>query len=121
MKKVLICTLCPKGCRIQADDSCPEALKLDGYGCKRGKLYAAEECFAPKRILTGSVRVCNAARKMLPVRTTVPIPKDQLFACMKELKKVSLEAPVTSHQVILSDILGTGADLVASMELERRE
>jgi CxxC motif-containing protein len=121
MNSIIICTLCPNGCRIEIAAGGGQDVELAGYGCQRGRSFAEEECLAPKRILTASVQVSGAGRKMLPVRTTMPVPKDQLLACMEELGKISLDSPVAFHQVILHDILGTGADVVASMRLERNE
>ena len=57
----------------------------------------------------------------MPVRTSAPIPKDKLFDCAAEIKKVTLEAPVACGQTILSDILGTGVGLVACMSLDKKE
>jgi CxxC motif-containing protein len=57
----------------------------------------------------------------MPVRTSAPIPKDMLFACAEEVKKVTLEAPAVCGQTVIADILGTGADLVACMSLDKKE
>ncbi|NLV69904.1 MAG: DUF1667 domain-containing protein [Clostridiales bacterium] len=119
MKKIVVCTVCPKGCAITVKDCGSQGVYYAGHSCERGKTYAAEECAAPKRILTASVRVQWGNRHMLPVRTTAPIPKDQLMAAMKALKKITLEAPVDFHQVILSDIVNTGTDVVSCMTVER--
>lgn len=121
MRQRMICTACPNGCRMEASYLSREDLTLTGYGCDRGKAFAEEECFAPTRILTATVAVVHSERKALPVRTTIPIPKELLLACLREIRNVSLEAPVASHQVIISDILGTGANVVASMGIERKE
>lgn len=119
MKKIIICTVCPNGCRIEADYTGEADLTLTGQRCERGKAYARDECFSPKRTFTGSVRVTGAGRRMLPVRSSVPIPRPLLERCAEETRALSVAAPVACHQVLLPNVLGSGADLIASMTLER--
>ena len=121
MKKTIICTVCPNGCEVVAEYTSRDDVKLSGNRCKRGVEYCINECFDPKRTFTSSVAIKGAARRRMPVRTTAPIPKAQLLACAETLRGVTLEAPVSCGQVIISDILGSGADLVASMSLEKKE
>ena len=57
----------------------------------------------------------------MPVRTSAPIPKDMLFECAAEIKKVTLDAPVACGQIVVSNVLGMGVDLVACMSLDKKE
>ena len=52
MNSIIICTLCPNGCRIEIAAGGGQDVELAGYGCQRGRSFAEEECLAPKRILT---------------------------------------------------------------------
>ena len=119
MKQTIICTVCPNGCVVEAEYTCLEDLKLSGYGCKRGIAYCTDECFDPKRTFTSSVAVAGACRRMLPVRTDKPVRKDMLMACAEKVHTLRMEAPVQMGQVIEADFLGTGANLVAAMSLEK--
>ncbi len=121
MKKTIICTVCPNGCEVVAEYTSRDDVKLSGNRCKRGIEYCINECFDPKRTFTSSVAIKGAARRRMPVRTTAPIPKAQLFACAEALHGVTLEAPVVCGQVVIADILGSGVDLVASMSLDKKE
>ena len=121
MKKTIICTVCPNGCEVVAEYTSKDDVKLTGNRCKRGVEYCINECFDPKRTFTSSVAISGANRRRMPVRTSAPIPKDMLFACAEELKKISLEAPVVCGQTVAADFLGTGADLVACMTLDKKE
>ena len=56
---------------------------------------------------------------MLPVRSSAPIPRTLLEHCAEETRTLSVAAPVDSYQVLISNVLGSGADLIASMTLER--
>ena len=121
MKKTIICTVCPNGCEVVAEYTSKDDVKLSGNRCKRGIEYCINECFDPKRTFTSSVAIKGAARRRMPVRTTAPIPKAQLFACAEALRGVTLEAPVACGQVVIPDVLGSGADLVACMSLDKKE
>lgn len=119
MKKMITCTVCPNGCLVEAEYTCKEDLVLNGYGCKRGIVYCTDECFEPKRTFTSSVRVEGASRRMMPVRTSAPIPKEQLMACAAKTHELKIDAPVKSQQVLVENFLGTGAKLIAAMTLEK--
>ena len=43
-----------------------------------------------------------------------PVPKDKLFAAMDVLMQTRIEAPVKIGDVIVSDLCGTGVDVVAA-------
>ena len=51
---------------------------------------------------------------MVSVKTREDIPKDKIFACVQALKDVVVEAPVHIGDVILSNVAGTGVDIVAT-------
>ena len=115
--KELICICCPQGCRLRVDEEADYA--VSGHRCQRGEDYGREEMQNPTRVLTSSVRVEGSHIARCPVRTNRPIPKALLFQAMELVRAACVSAPVQTGQVIISDILGTGADLVATRDLER--
>lgn len=119
MKRTIICTVCPNGCAIETEYTCREDLKLSGYSCKRGIKYAEDECFDPKRTFTASAHIEGSGRRMMPVRTDAPISRDLLMKAAEETGKMLLQAPISCRQVIKENFLGSGADLVAAMTLEK--
>lgn len=110
--KQLICIVCPKGCHLQVDEENDYA--VTGNSCARGAQYGAAELRHPVRVLTGTVRLTGAAARRCPVKTSSAIPKEKMFDVMHTLQDVQLTAPVTVGQVVLSDVLGTGADVVCT-------
>lgn len=118
MKKEITCIVCPRGCRITVEGQEGHIDKIENYQCDRGKAYARTEFISPRRILTSSVSLNGVGIRMLPVRSSIPIPRDIMLDCMKQIKKQSVHAPVIMHQIIISDILGTGADMIACMTIE---
>ena len=53
----------------------------------------------------------------MPVKTKEDIPKGKIFECMKALTGVEVSAPIGIGDVIISDVAGTGADIVATKEV----
>jgi len=114
MEKEIICTVCPRGCHINVVGNEKEVTSLEGYGCKRGVEYATAEFISPVRILTTTVKIEGNDADLLPVRSNKPLPKDKLYECMEIIKKASIKLPVKQYDVIIADICGTGADIVAT-------
>ncbi len=118
MKKTVTCTVCPNGCEIEVNYTTREDAVLTGYICKRGISYALDECFEPTRTFTSSVKITGTDRRMLPVRTTAPIPKALLMKAADELKTITLTVPVKCGDVIVENFVGTDAKLISAMTLE---
>ena len=117
MDKKIICVACPMGCGItveQAENG--EILNVTGNTCPRGEAYARTECTAPTRMLTSTVRVRGGRTAMVPVKTSQPIPKGMMFDIMREINKAEVDSPVTIGQVIIKNVLATGADIIATNE-----
>ena len=117
MEKLIICTICPQGCRITVTGEGEKIDSVSGFTCPRGEAYARQEFVCPLRILTGSVLTENAAEPLLPVRSADRIPRDKIPECMKILRTVRVKAPARIHTTVVKDILGTGVDIVSCAEL----
>ena len=115
----LVCVTCPVGCALRATLEEGELASLEGQACKRGIAFAQEELTAPKRMLTTTVKVIGGALPLVPVRTREPIPKEALLALAAQMREVELLAPVSEHQTVLANALGTGVDVITSRALER--
>lgn len=117
MLKEFTCIVCPNGCEIQAEMTGGKIVSMTGATCKRGEEYASQELYAPKRTIASSVTVHGGELPLASVRTTKPIPKEMIFDVMAEIKKVSVKAPVKIGQVVISDVLGTGSDIIITREI----
>jgi len=71
------------------------------------------------RILTTTVPVKGAKWAMLPVRTDKPIPKRLLSKVIEQLADIELQAPVKMYHVIVKDVAGTDANVVATRNMKR--
>ncbi|CAK7058120.1 MAG: hypothetical protein DELT_03062 [Desulfovibrio sp.] len=104
------CIVCPKGCRIFADDNG----KLTGAGCERGISYVESEMENPTRMITSTVRLRGAQLPRLPVKTSAPVPKKIMMRAVALLNDITVEAPVRCGDVVLKNVLDTGVDFVAT-------
>ena len=118
MKKEIICTVCPRGCHILVEGNGESVLTVEGYNCQRGLDYAAAEYAHPVRILATTVKIDGVQNDLLPVRSNRPVPKEKLMDCMAVIRTVSVKLPVKRYDVIISDICGSGVDIVATKTVE---
>ncbi|MBQ1545739.1 MAG: DUF1667 domain-containing protein, partial [Clostridia bacterium] len=91
---------------------------ITGNTCKRGDEYARAEVTHPERSLTSTVRVTGGNSYVVPCKSSTAIPKELLFEAMKEINKASLPAPVHIGDIAVKNILGTGADIIATNEAD---
>lgn len=114
-KKNLTCIVCPRGCTLTVTlDSALEnpVVSVEGQGCKRGVDYATAECTHPTRVLTTTAPTVDGG--VVPCKTDRAIPRELLFEAMKAVNALSAPAVVRIGDILLSDLLGTGANIVAT-------
>ncbi len=114
----LTCIGCPMGCAIRVTMEGSEILKVDGFTCKRGETYARKEVTDPTRIVCSSVPVTGGYPAQVSVKTSRDIPKARIFDVMKTLKGVHVTAPVHIGDVIVKNAAGTGADIIATKNIQ---
>lgn len=113
--KELTCIVCPNGCRLRVFDE--DGCRVEGNACPRGADYGRTELLHPTRILTGTVRLHGGKIARCPVKTAAPVPKEVLLEAARALCGVDVQAPVRTGDVVLSDICGTGVDVVATRSI----
>lgn len=120
MIKELTCIRCPIGCSLQVEMNGDEVVNVTGNNCPRGAEYARKELTAPSRIVTSTVRTIGGERDVVAVKTAADVPKGTMMDVIRALKEVEVQAPVHIGDVVLSDVAGTGVDIVATAENNRR-
>ncbi|MBQ8080367.1 MAG: DUF1667 domain-containing protein [Clostridia bacterium] len=113
--KELVCIVCPKGCRLHVDEENDYA--VTGNSCPRGAEYGHNEIKNPTRVLTSTVKLSGGLYRRCPVKTDAAVPKGKLLEVMKLFNDVELQSPVTVGQVVLPNVLGTGANVVVTKNL----
>ena len=112
----LTCINCPLGCPLVVELEDNKVISVTGNTCKRGEVYARKEVTDPTRIVTTSVEVIGGKTSRVSVKTREAVPKDRIMDCVRALKDVRIKAPVSIGDVILSDVAGTGVDIIATKE-----
>ena len=113
--KNLTCIVCPRGCTLTVTlDSVLEnpVVSVEGQGCKRGVDYATAECTHPTRVLTTTAPTVDGG--VVPCKTDRAIPRELLFEAMKAVNSLSAPAVVRIGDILLPNLLGTGANIVAT-------
>jgi CxxC motif-containing protein len=109
----LTCILCPVGCELEVDRA-GDDLEVRGSQCDKGIGFAEEEILHPMRNLATSVPLRGTASQMVSVRLSGPVPRDKIFPILAEIAGLRPERPVRRGQVLIPNVLGTGADVIAT-------
>ncbi len=111
----MICVACPIGCSLSVSlDENAVVAEVKGNQCKRGETYAVTECTAPTRSLTTTVKVSAAGGTGVAGALFKTNTEKVAVGVHENHNTVSAEAPVTIGDVIISNILDTGADIIAT-------
>lgn len=111
--RILTCIVCPRGCALNISLSADGGVeKVEGNACKRGVSYAVDECTNPRRTVTSTVRTEDGA--VVAVKTSTTVPKDSVFAVMREINRATAPRGTRIGDVIIENVLGTGADVIAT-------
>ncbi len=113
--KEIICIVCPRGCHLHVDENNDYA--VSGNSCPRGAEYGKNEIRDPRRTVTSTVTIRGAQYRRCPVRTDSAVPKAMMFAVMDALQSVVLSSPVKRGDVVISDVAGTGANIIVTKDM----
>ena len=108
----LTCIVCPRGCALTVTLEDGAVTSVVGNACKRGKDYAVSECTHPVRTVTSTVFTEDGG--VIPVKTSKAIPKELMVEVMHAVNLVRAPKNAAVGDVLIADILGTGADLVVT-------
>ena len=117
------CTTCPSECLLtveverDADGALVEVRSATGNSCPRGDKFAHQELSCPMRVLTTTVAVSGGDEALLPVRTAEAIPLALHAHAMDLIRGAVVDAPSRMGNVVLPNLLNTGIDLIASMDI----
>jgi len=118
-KKHFVCVVCPIGCEIDVVHDGRKIISMEGNKCEKSEEFVSQELIEPMRILTSTVRIQGARWAVIPVRSDKAIPKRLFPRIMKQLRRIKLQAPVSILGVVVKDIVGTGANIIATRTMPR--
>lgn len=117
------CTTCPSECLLtveverDANGVVTAVRSVTGNSCPRGDKFAHQELTCPMRVLTTTVAVSGGDEALLPVRTAEAIPLTLHAQAMNLLRGAVVDAPIRMGDIVLPNLLNTGIDLIASMDI----
>jgi len=112
-----LCIGCPLGCRLEVDELRGDIVEVRGFSCRLGKEFAEQEHTDPRRLVTTTVAVDGGRWPRLPVKTTATVPKAVVREVCRALTAIRVYAPVRLGDVVAHNVLGTGADVVATRDM----
>lgn len=115
-EQTIVCITCPRGCTMQVTQD-GDNISVTGNSCKRGEVFAVNELTHPMRTICSTVATAFPEAPVLPCRVSTDIPKESIFDVMKEINKVVVTERIGRGDVIIQDVLGTGADVIATSDL----
>jgi CxxC motif-containing protein len=118
-KRHFVCVVCPIGCEIDVVHDGSKIISMEGNKCEKSQEFVSQELIEPVRILTTTVRIQGSRWPVIPVRTDKAVPKRLFPRVMKQLRLVELQAPVNMLDVVVSNILHTEANVVATRTMPR--
>lgn len=113
-----LCIGCPLGCRLEVEQDASDAIvEVRGWSCKKGERYGRQEHTDPRRMVTTTVRIAGAGLARLPVKTSQAVPKAKVREVCRLLRSLTVNGPVSLGDVVMADVAGSGADVVATRDL----
>ena len=121
-QKEIVCVICPNSCRLNVyRDPKTDEVIVEGNQCARGKDYGINEFTEPVRMLITTMRIEDGVLPVIPVRSNKELPKTQIFNAVKVVNETVCHAPIKMGDVIISDLLGLGVDVIASRDMKKVE
>lgn len=118
------CTTCPSECLLTVEierdvnGNVARVRSVTGNSCPRGDKFAHQELTCLMRVLTTTVAVSGGDEALLPVRTAEAIPLALHAQAMDLICGLVVDAPIRMGDIVLEDLLNTGIDLIASMDID---
>lgn len=120
----MTCIVCPNSCKLKIwyssklnSNEGESQIKVVGNKCPRGEKFAIEELTAPKRSISSTVATCFVDLPVVPVKTSKEIPKERIFDVMREINGVLIEEEMKAGDVVISNVLDLGADVVLTRDV----
>jgi CxxC motif-containing protein len=120
VKKHFVCVVCPIGCEIDVVHDGSKIISMEGNKCEKSEEFVSQELIEPMRILTTTVRIQWSRWPVIPVRTDKSVPKRLFPRIMEQLRRIKLQAPINVLDVVVSDVLNTGANIIATRTMPRK-
>ena len=117
----IICVICPNSCRLHVEMEDNGEIKVEGYQCKRGLEYGAQEFIAPTRMLITTMKIENGFLPVIPVRSDSEIPKGRIFDAVEQVNLTVAKAPVKMGDILIENLFNLGINVIASRDMIEKQ
>lgn len=75
----------------------------------------------PEGIFTTLVRIKGSSYNVAPVKSSAPIKKNLWVECSKALSRLHVGVPIKAGDVVCSNLLNTGVDMICTKTILKNE
>lgn len=118
MIRDFICEGCPKKCLVSID-SVNGLNNVSGNECIKGYDIANKKIGEKKEVLTTLVRIKGGYKNVVGVKSTGPIDLKIHIECSKALSRLNVGAPISIGDIVCTNILNTGLDIVCVENVDK--
>ncbi|UTC75014.1 DUF1667 domain-containing protein [Treponema sp. OMZ 792] len=111
--KNIICTACPRGCRLSVKIE-GKNISVTGNKCPKGLSYGKAEAVCPMRILTSTIASSVEGFPRLPVKTSKEVPLKNFAEYMHLIRKLKADSSKSPGDIIVKNFAESGADLISA-------
>jgi len=108
------CIVCPIGCEIKVRTIGNNIISIEGNRCIRGKEYAIQEVIEPKRTVIAVIKCIGGYFPTVSVKSSKPVKKQLIPEIIKLLSKVEVKSPVKVGDIVIHNVLNSGADMIVT-------
>jgi CxxC motif-containing protein len=120
MTRNMVCFICPRSCPLSVQEINGEVRVKDNR-CHRGAEFAVKELEDPERTLTSTIRVNNGILPLVSIRSETPVKKTELKDMIRHFDGITVDAPVSSGEVLFSAMGKNGVNIIATRSVEERQ
>lgn len=118
MIREFLCSECDKKCIVSVDYIDGD-LEITGYECESGRILADKKLKEKKEVLTTLVRMKGGYKNVVPVKSSAPIAISLHRECSKALSRLNVGAPTFIGDIVCSNILNTGVDIICVENVDK--
>ncbi len=113
--KEITCTECHNRCQLKVEQI-GEEIVVTGNKCPRGLKSGREEFLGERKFVCGTVRSTVEGVQKVAVKTSIAVPKGMVYKVTLALKRISLDHPAATGDIVCQNICNTGADVIVCEE-----
>lgn len=117
----LTCIVCPNGCELIVERKADGSLEVAGNLCPKGVKFATDELEHPVRTFTGTAPTVFEDFPVAPVKINREVPAEQIPSVARYVNTLTLTKRYAPGELIEKNVLGLGADLVATADMRPEE